>query len=1081
MSNTDSSSIAHDINGEFFRHLRIAAHVAHAHYWRIELPSLTLTWSEHPEAVLDGLGVVHDSATVNALMWRTVHPDDVQRVKELLAHPPADRGSFEFRRIAADNSIRHFRASYRYFCKDGDTPAHVIGATQDISNEVQAKRQLEQQAQEMKILHERLERAAQSSQEGHWEADFVNGKHWCSDVYRQLLGYGPDHDFTTMETYQAICHPDELEGQYHMVMALKDGEAYERTIRLKHADGTWRWMQVRGTLERDANGQPMRLTGNIRSVHEQTLMQKQLDECQQRFSRAIRGTQDGLWELNLKTHEIWMSPRCAEILGYSAIEVVQWNEHNLASITHEEDIAMVRAALRDTRHGIPCDIEYRMRTKDGRWIWVNVRGTASRDDNDQTVSISGSLQDVTAAHEAREKLIRATTQAEAANRAKSTFLANMSHELRTPMNGIIGMAQLLAGTPLNETQREFAEIINSSAQSLLSIINDILDISKIEASKLSIEHIDMNVREVVEDVAAMMSTQIAGKHLELIIDIQPGLPEIIKGDPHRIRQCLLNLMSNAYKFTQQGQIVISVESNTADNMPMLQFAVADSGIGITAEAISQLFRPFVQADASTTRKFGGTGLGLSIVKRLIELMGGKIHVTSEPGKGSRFWFTLPLEAVKAVSMVEADAHRNTYLLVIDDNESQRDALRRQLQFMGYHVDTAADITTALEFITVASSAQRHYAAIFVDEQLQELETALLTQQRCNELRDSRTQCILLTAINRKRNAEQLATKMDACVLSTPLKHRELQKLMQSLCNGTLSSNTASKPLTSKTMDRVATPPASGDIQAFPGAVLLVEDNVVNQKVAVRFLQRLGAQVTVAANGDEGVALLKRGNFALVLMDVQMPVMDGYEATRVIRALPTAKCSVPIVALTANAMPEDRERCLAAGMNDFLTKPLQFDALTVVVQQYCSTAPAHDAQELSDLQVNTMLDSHGAISSTLESQVDLDKLRLVTGDDVSFLADLADAYRQTVNDTFNDLQVALATLNRADIARAAHKLKGASANLCIFTVSELAAKLENGADSLDQAGLQSQISKLEQHAQAALTELTHAVETHKSAA
>ncbi|MES1196748.1 MAG: PAS domain-containing protein, partial [Steroidobacter sp.] len=176
---------------------------------------------------------------------------------------------------------------------------------------------------------DRLERAAQSSQEGHWEADFATGKHWCSDVYRQLLGYGPDHDFSTMETYQAICHPDELEGQYHMVMALKDGEAYERTIRLKHADGSWRWMQVRGTLERDASGQPVRLTGNIRSVHEQTLIQKQLDEYQARFSRAINGTQDGLWELNLKTHEVWMSPRCAEILGYTAIEVVQWNESNI--------------------------------------------------------------------------------------------------------------------------------------------------------------------------------------------------------------------------------------------------------------------------------------------------------------------------------------------------------------------------------------------------------------------------------------------------------------------------------------------------------------------------------------------------------------------------------------------------------------------------------------------------------------------------------------------------------------------------------------------------------------------------------
>ncbi|HEX2583592.1 MAG TPA: PAS domain-containing protein, partial [Steroidobacteraceae bacterium] len=642
----------------------MASKIASAHFWRYNLPELKLVWSENPGAELGGIDVRNRTSDLSSTLRDTLHEEDRERVLSLLSTPVDDAGSFEFRRVTADGGIKHLRSRYECFRDQHGKLTHIIGSTQDVSDEVLAKQQLEQQATEVKALHERLERAAQSSQEGHWEADFVTGKHWCSDVYRQLLGYGPEHDFTTMETYQAICHPDELEGQYHMVMALKDGEAYERTIRLKHADGLWRWMQVRGTLERDKNGQPVRLTGNIRSVHEQTIMQNQLDEYQSRFSRAINATQDGLWELNLKTHEVWMSPRCAEILGYSAIEVVQWNEKNIAALTHPEDAQMVRSALSGARrNGNPFDLEYRMQIKDGRWIWVNVRGKTALDENGRAVSTSGSLQDVTAAHEARAKLINATEQAEAANKAKSAFLANMSHELRTPMNGIIGMTQLLTNTPLNETQREFADIISSSANSLLAIINDVLDLSKIEASKLTVDNIELDLRDTVDEVISMMTTQIAGKNLELIVDVQPDLPARIKGDPQRIRQCLLNLLTNAYKFTQTGQILVAAQHKVKDNLPILEFSITDTGIGISEDTIGKLFRPFVQADSSTTRKFGGTGLGLSIVKRLVELMGGEINVSSEPGKGSRFWFTIPMSVVEdAAGMTQIGQRKETVLI-----------------------------------------------------------------------------------------------------------------------------------------------------------------------------------------------------------------------------------------------------------------------------------------------------------------------------------------------------------------------------------------------------------------------------------
>ena len=1063
------------------RHLRIAAHIGGAHCWRYDIPSMKLIWSENAGAEIGEIAVSKRDTDISSALWNTLHPDDAERVRDTLMDPPAECGEFDFRRIAADGTDRHMRTSYQCFQNEVNARSHIIGTTRDITGEIGVQQQLSQQAEEMKALHERLERAATSSQEGHWEADFATGKHWCSDVYRELLGYGPDHDFTTMETYQAICHPDELEGQYHMVMALKDGEAYERTIRLKHADGTWRWMQVRGTLERDSHGQPVRLTGNIRSVHEQTLMQNQLNEYQARFSRAINGTQDGLWELNLNTHELWMSPRCAEILGYMSRDVVQWNENNIAAITHAEDLERVRKALHDARRfGKPYDLEYRMQLKSGLWIWVNVRGKVTTDEAGNAISISGSLQDVTEAHHARVALEKATEQARAANHAKSAFLANMSHELRTPMNGIIGMAQLLAATPLNETQREFSEIISTSAQSLLAIINDVLDLSKIEASKLTIEFIDFELRDSIEDVMAMMTTQIATKNLELIVDVQPDLPSMIKGDPHRIRQCLLNLMSNAFKFTQQGEILIKVESKQNGIATMLEFSVTDTGIGISPQAAERLFQPFEQADSSTTRRFGGTGLGLSIIKRLVELMGGQIGVDSAEGQGSRFWFTIPLvESTMTAPIMKPQADHQR-ILVLAGNEHQRAALSRQLHALGYKVDQCNELQPALSLLKSAHSFQQTYSAMFLDVDIAGLRDTLLNHKAFNELQLHNTRCVLLCPVNRRQESQRIASSINARILCKPLRHREL---IRHLIESPAQVNSAENENSIVPASTSATPTSKAEqlISRLPGHVLLVEDNVVNQKVAVRFLQRLGAKVTVASDGAEGVAILKRGNFALVLMDIQMPVMDGYEATRNIRELKSEKRSVPIVALTANAMPEDREKCLAAGMNDFLTKPVQIDKLTPIVNQYCKKQSYFDTT-LSDNEVQAILSSRAANSPiAAASQVDFEKLLGVVGDDRDFLAELVSAYSQTAHEASAELHAAQQIDDREAIARIAHKLKGASSNMYINPVSELASTLEKKASAITGHEVNVMISTLEQCIQSALSELIQSAAAQKPAA
>jgi len=805
----------------------------------------------------------------------------------------------------------------------------------DITDAVNTAEQLRQQAEQLRDAQRRLERASQSSQEGHWEVDLAQGTHWVSAGWRSLLGYSADYDVSTMKRYLALVHPDDIGSQAQTPITQLSG-LYEQTVRVRHADGTWRWMHARGAAECDTDGKVLRMTGSIRDITEQKHAEEQLSAARARLERAINGTQDALWEVELHTHQIWLAPRFAILLGYLPEEIANWTGTDIDEQTHAEDMPrVVDMRFRAMQLDVPYDIEHRMRTKSGRWIWAHVRGSLERDEAGNPVRIAGSMQDVTEAHDAREELVRATEAANAANRAKSAFLANVSHEIRTPMNGIIGMTNLLLDTTLDRTQQEFAETVRSSADALLTVINDLLDFSKIEAGKLDIEVLEMDLRGNVEAISVMLGLQAASKHLEFIVDVRPDVPERVMGDTQRIRQCLINLVGNAIKFTRDGEVVVVVSTAGHENgKTVMRFEVSDTGIGLTPEAAQKLFQPFTQADSSTTRKFGGTGLGLSIAKRLIEMMGGVIGVHSVPGEGSTFWFTLPLEPVIGATHtvpVLAGMHERRRVLIVDDNQTSRRVLSRQLADAGYNTSTAESGTEALALLREQLALNQHFDVILCDFQMPGMDGVTLGEHINADPHLSKAQLLLLTSMDRNDDALRLAATGFAAYLTKPVRPRELLEclnrvLSREVCEG----HDHIRPLVARNSNKEQLAP-----QRYRGEVLLVEDNVVNQKVARRYLERMGLSVAIAGDGDAAVRAFQAARYDLVLMDLQMPVMDGLEATRRIRILEGLRPRTPIVALTANAMAGQMERCLAGDMDGFLSKPLQIEALRATVARYCA--------------------------------------------------------------------------------------------------------------------------------------------------
>ena len=666
---------------------------------------------------------------------------------------------------------------------------------------------------------------------------------------------------------------------------------------------------------------------------------------------------DGLWDWDLTTGQAHYSPSWIRLLGLEQEKIPLSNIADWKTRVHPDDGPWVEQALNDHLEGRMAGfvIEHRVRHCSGEWKWFALRGKVTRwDEAGRPACMMGAMTDITerrlsdaalaqAAQELEKKnheLEEARDKAIDAAKIKSEFLATMSHEIRTPMNGIIGMTGLLLDTVLSDEQREYAEMVRRSGEHLLDIINDILDFSKIEAGKLDLEHLDFDVRTTVEDTLALVAERAYAKGLELACIVQSDVPPGIHGDPGRLRQILVNLLGNAIKFTERGDVVLTVTLADDDKVGrvdslLMKFEVTDSGIGLTSEQQVKLFQPFTQADGSTTRKFGGTGLGLAICKKLVETMGGQVGVRSTVGMGSTFWFTVRCmactEDVRQASPIPASL-QGRRMLIVDDHPICRQTLEHQLRVKSLAYKSAEDGAQALDLLRDAAERGEPFDLAIVDMQMPKMDGLELARRIKAELPISATRLILLTSLGRRGDAKAAQAAGIAAYLTKPIRQSQLYE-----CLGLVLANIPSAALgTAQPPAPLITRHSLSEAQAQSrGRILVAEDNPINQKVAVKMIEKLGYRVDVAGNGREAVEALERIPYAVVFMDCHMPVMDGFQATHAIRCHERGGRRTPIIAMTANAMQEDREQCLKAGMDDFLSKPVASKALAETLNRWIS--------------------------------------------------------------------------------------------------------------------------------------------------
>jgi two-component system sensor histidine kinase/response regulator len=943
---------------------------------------------------------------------------------------------------------RSFEGHYRR--KDGTTFPVLIGerVSRDESGQTKSIRCTIQDITDRKETEEVLKRAwsryrtlFNSSGDAVFIHDLEGRVLEVNQVACDRLGYSQD-EFAQMTLGQIVSSEHAASVPRLIEEELSRGHALFETVHVSK-DGRAIPTEVSSVVF-EYNGHPAVLSV-VRDITER----KRTEETLIRLGTAVSQSIDGIAISNLDGKIQLVNGSWCRTHGYTDSEIVE--QH--LNIFHTKEQMVDVTALRGQAMNIGfAEGEIGHVRKDGTVFPTWMSCTVLKDQNGTPIGFVGIARDITGKKKAEAALLEAKENVDAANRelqtaieranrlavlaehanqAKSEFLANMSHEIRTPMIGIMGMTGLLLDTELTVEQEEYAETIKNSTNSLLGIINDILDFSKIETGKLELETLDFDLHTTLEDLTDILALNAHAKGLELSCLIEPEVPALLQGDPGRLRQILTNLIGNAIKFTPKGEVILKVSvDHEDDTRARVRFEVKDTGIGIPKDKIAMLFRPFTQVDASITRRYGGTGLGLSISRKLAEMMGGEIGAESREGIGSTFWVIVPLTkqptAMERETEVQTDI-AGTRILVVDDNETNRQVLAGMLDSWNCTHDEAFDASSAMEKLKVAADKGHSFHIALLDMFMPGMDGETLGRRIKDDpiLRD--TLLVMMASVGKRGDAVRLERTGFAAYLTKPVKKSLFHDCIVTVMNR--------KPHGKSSRNRIITRHTVAEDRKRKVRILLAEDNIVNQKVILKFLEKMGYRADVVANGLEVLKALEAIPYTLVLMDVQMPEMDGIEATRRIRSARSSikNPNVPIIALTAHAMKEDRKRCLDAGMNDYLAKPIQPDQLAEMISRWVASQPesASRARE-----------SNNALR-TQDQRVSFDKsllLERLEGDEKIY-EEIIRLFLEDVPGQIRSLQEAVSGGDGAMAERQAHTLKGASGNVGALGLQKVAQETE----------------------------------------
>lgn len=1005
---------------------------------------------------------------IKSIWVESLHEDDQVRLNEEF-----QQGIFFYdtvlRRRKKDGSYCWLREIVN-IVGEKSKPTVMFGISLDASNAVQQK-------EDTQLILDSVPAMV-------WYKDCENHILHVNAAAAASLGKHPD-ELIGKSAYEV--YPDEAQAYYEDdLVVINSGRPKVSIIeQVLTASGDKKWVQTDKIPCRDPNGKIVGIIVFSIDVTEERLAHDELNraravaelslkESEARLENVTRHMPGLIYQFTIHANGSrsfpYISESCRTLMEYGPQELQDDPELVFGTIIHEDDRLVMAQAIQDSIDSLSIfKFEGRIVTRTGKIRWVQASSTPTAQSNGDIVW-NGMMMDISDLKSAQDKIKHlnqdlaqrvgilaavnrelellthklevAYDQALQASRLKSEFVANISHEVRTPISAVIGMSDLLLDTALTDEQKQFAKIVRESAESLLTIINDILDFSKIEAGKVELESIEFSINSILESCADLLSSTARRKGLELVTEIDPYIPATLSGDPVRLRQILLNLTSNAIKFTEIGEVVLRAVrvGNEANSQIVLRIEVSDTGIGVSEEARRLLFQPFVQADGSTTRRYGGTGLGLSICKNLVELMGGEIGVKSSEGEGSTFWFTVPFLHEQEATGETGDLS-NAKILVVDEAPATRVILENYFSAAQVKATFANSKASTIDHLNQAFKDTEPYNIIIVNLGNESIDGFELASHVLETPSMSSAKIIFLTSFDERDKVNKaLSMGVSAC-LTKPIRQAQLLETIRALCRREITTTFDPAAKSNQKANEVKVPdfatvsPAAlaGPTYNSDRPILLAEDNPVMQELGVRQLKKMGISAHPVSSGLEVVKAIKSGDYALILMDCQMPEMDGFEATRAIREIEkTSGKHIPIIAMTASAMRGDRENCIASGMDDYMSKPVGKQQLIAVLERWLGKDGPPTPATMN-------FDPHTADPNAPLNVVKLNSLYGEQG-----MPELLHSFLGESEKLLKSIKHHIGEHNDKDLATEAHQLKGLSAVMTIEELEKLSLELERAA-------------------------------------